>query len=385
MFMGIIITIAVVMWIVSGLYPPFLKWLKRKYRRLAENRHAKIFENHYLESKAFYMYRFRAVPCMTFIDDIDVSKSFEHIQKKYAHRIIDTYQACFFNRQVEKHQFSKTLFVLDNKMIIELASNYARIFYPNNLYHVADKLVTALNDYKLPEKKEDFEINIITFSNNSLDLKSLDIKPTVLDLGLYYNDDFKDVDTIIKNRLSQQNDKGIVLLHGLPGTGKTTYLRHLIGELKKKVLFVSPSVAGNLMNPEFIDLLIENPNSILIIEDAENIMMDRKHNNDSSVSNLLNLSDGLLSDCLSVQIICTFNSSLHLIDSALMRKGRLIAKYEFGKLSTEKSQSLSKQLGFDSVITQPMTIAEIANQHEKQYEAKRVQVLGFRREETVMN
>ncbi len=99
--------------------------------------------------------------------------------------------------------------------------------------------MTALNDYKLPEKKEDFEINIITFSNNSLDLKSLDIKPTVLDLGLYYNDDFKDVDTIIKNRLSQQNDKGIVLLHGLPGTGKTTYLRHLIGELKKKVLFVS--------------------------------------------------------------------------------------------------------------------------------------------------
>ncbi len=65
---------------------------------------------------------------MTFIDDIDVSKSFEHIQKKYAHRIIDTYQACFFNRQVEKHQFSKTLFVLDNKMIIELASNYAGFF-----------------------------------------------------------------------------------------------------------------------------------------------------------------------------------------------------------------------------------------------------------------
>ena len=85
-----------------------------------------------------------------------------------------------------------------------------------------------------------------------------------------------------KPRLNRESDKGIILLHGLPGTGKTTYLRHLIGGLKKKVLFVSPSVAGNLMNPEFIDLLIENPNSVLIIEDAENIMMDRKYNSDSS-------------------------------------------------------------------------------------------------------
>ena len=64
------------------------------------------------------------------------------------------------------------------------------------------------------------------------------------------------------------------------------------------------------MNPEFIDLLIDNPNAVLIIEDAENIIMDRKINNNSSVSNLLNISDGLLSDCLNVQIICTFNSAL---------------------------------------------------------------------------
>jgi len=38
-----------------------------------------------------------------------------------------------------------------------------------------------------------------------------------------------DIDKSIRDRLSTENDKGIVLLHGLPGTGKTTYLRHLIG------------------------------------------------------------------------------------------------------------------------------------------------------------
>ena len=213
----------------------------------------------------------------------------------------------------------------------------------------------------------------------------MDIKPTQLDVDLYYNSDFKEVDALIRERLSKENNKGIVLLHGLPGTGKTTYLRHLIGEVKKKILFVSPSVAGNLMNPDFIDLLIDNPNAVLVIEDAENIIMDRKYNSDSSVSNLLNLSDGLLSDCLNVQIICTFNSSLNMIDSALMRKGRLIAKYEFGKLEVKKAQKLSDHLGFEFVITDPMTLAEIANKNDKAYQANKIEVVGFRRKEVAMN
>ena len=211
-----------------------------------------------------------------------------------------------------------------------------------------------------------------------MDLKSIAIKPTELDINLYYNDDFKAVDTVIKERLCKENDKGIVLLHGLPGTGKTTYLRHLIGGMKKKVMFVSPSVAGNLMNPEFMDLLIDNPNAILVIEDAENIIMDRRFSSHSSVSNLLNISDGLLSDCLNVQIICTFNSELNLVDSALLRKGRLIARYEFGKLHVGKAKALSQHLGLQQEIKKPMTLAEITNPDDNHYEPKKTSVIGFR-------
>lgn len=68
-----------------------------------------------------------------------------------------------------------------------------------------------------------------------------------------------------------------------------------------------------------------------------------------------------------------------MVDNALMRKGRLIAKYEFGKLSIEKAQRLSDHLGFDTVINKPMTVAEISNQDEKEFEIKHLEVVGFRR------
>jgi hypothetical protein len=81
---------------------------------------------------------------------------------------------------------------------------------------------------------------------------------------------------------------------------------------------------------------------------------------------------------MNIQVICTFNSSLTLIDEALMRKGRLIAKYEFGKLAVSQAQRLSDHLGFDSVITKPMTIAEIAGQNEKEQVRPQMQPIGFR-------
>lgn len=133
-----------------------------------------------------------------------------------------------------------------------------------------------MNRFKERKKRDPLEINLIVKGSSRLELKSMEVKRTKLDLDLFYEDDFKEVDAVIQKRLNQKKDKGIVLLHGLPGTGKTSYLRYLVGRLKKRVLFLSPNVASNLMDPDFIDLLIDNPNTIVIIEDAENILMDRR-------------------------------------------------------------------------------------------------------------
>jgi hypothetical protein len=262
--------------------------------------------------------------------------------------------------------------------LIDLGNDYCEMMHDGSNPEWVAIITELASQYKERQRRQPFEINLIVQGSDGLELKAMETKRTKLDIDLFYEDDFKETDEVIRQRLNKKNDKGIVLLHGLPGTGKTTYLRYLIGKIKKRVLFLSPGIACNLMDPNFIDMLVDNPNTVVVIEDAENIIMDRRYNSSSSVSNLLNISDGLLADFLNVQLICTFNNSLTLVDSALTRKGRLIAKYEFGKLSVAKAQRLSNHLGLNAKINQPMTIAEIANPHEKEQPAGRVEVIGFR-------
>jgi hypothetical protein len=322
---------------------------------------------------------------MNYIGQIDGEKAFNTIKEKFSSSIRHVHQTRYYKTKKKEYQFDTTIVVMDNNCILEFDNYYCEIFHDGKRGEFVNEVTALASQYKERQRRQPLEINLIVQNRNRLELKAMEIKRTKLDLTLFYEDDFKEVDTVIQKRLKQKNDKGIVLLHGLPGTGKTTYLRYLVGKIKKRVLFLSPSVAGNLMNPDFIELLIDNPNTVLIIEDAENIIMDRKYNNSSSVSNLLNISDGLLADFLNVQLICTFNSSLTMVDSALIRKGRLIAKYEFGKLGLEKSKRLSAHFGFDTVIDKPMTIAEIANPHEKVQPVSGIEVIGFRRQEVMMN
>lgn len=344
-----------------------------------------FFSNTYLECKAYYMHVYKETPCLTWVDHVNVNKVLAYIRTEYADVITGIYQYSKYNRKKGKFFFNTTIILLRDNCLVELANNYCEVLHTHRDYDMAEAFVKEISHFKEKQKRKEFEINLISRDSYGLELKTMEIKKTILDLSLYYEDDFMEVDKIIQARLSKKNDKGIVLLHGLPGTGKTTYLRYLVGKLKKRVLFLSPAIAGSIMNPEFMDLLIDNPNSVVIIEDAENVIMDRRVNSDSAVSNLLNISDGLLSDFLNVQVICTFNHPLSMIDNALMRKGRLIAKYEFGKLGVGKAQKLSDHFGFNTIISEPMTIAAIANQHERETPVERVEIMGFRRSGVEMN
>ncbi len=242
-----------------------------------------------------------------------------------------------------------------------------------------DEVIKQILKFKHKKSSRSPEVSLLVNSVRGIDTKSLKIGRAKLNIEDNYNDDFLEIHRLILKRLSKPNDKGLVLLHGKPGTGKTSYIRYLISRVRKNVIFLPPSMAGAITNPELISILIDNPNSIFVIEDAENIVVDREQDGHSPVSALLNISDGLLSDCLNIQLICSFNTDLSKVDKALMRKGRMIAKYEFRELDRDKAQKLSDKLGYNTLLTMPMTLSAIYNQGAANFEQpQKMRTIGFK-------
>lgn len=321
-----------------------------------------LFADSFINTKVLYLHEFGKLPSTLYIGHLDGSNAFAPLKELLAEYTRHIFRHQWYKRKQKKFQYDTSVFLLAPACILELDASWCEILHDGNNDPLIGEIVSLLQRFHEKKKKEPLEINLVVRDGNRLLLRSMEIKKTRLNLDLFYEADFKPVDALIRQRLNRKKDKGIVLLHGLPGTGKTSYLRYLVGKIRKRVLFLAPSVAGNLISPDFIQLLINNPDTVLIIEDAEHIILDRRYSAGASVSNLLNISDGLLADFLNIQLICTFNSALTLVDEALLREGRLIAKYEFGKLGVDKARALARHLGSPQNITVPSTLAEICNQ-----------------------
>lgn len=215
-----------------------------------------------------------------------------------------------------------------------------------------------------PTKKD--KIHIITQSSNEFYLKDI---PLTSKKSMFsyenYNEGFEEVSTRIINTLKEDRESGLVLFHGDPGTGKTSYLKYLLHTIdNKKLIYMPPDLTEQLSSPGFITFMMsEATNSILLIEDAENVLRHREAGGNQAVSNILNLSDGILGDVLKLQIVCTFNSKIEEIDPALLRPGRCIAEYRFESLTKDRAYNLMKKLHGEDVenTDREMTLAEIFN------------------------
>lgn len=254
-------------------------------------------------------------------------------------------------------------------------SNTARVVFVtnNSSWDAAASIERVLQDIRsiakqhssyIPENKATF--NIIVQDGQSLGLREFEVaalKDMEQFVELNYNDDFAAESEKIINNINNLN-KGITLLHGVPGSGKTNYIRYLAHMIKgKPLIYIPPEMTAVLAQPSFIQFVMDNQKSVFIVEDAESILRTRDAGDNSAVANMLNMSDGIIGDAVQCQFICTFNCEYSEVDSALKRKGRLNSTYKFEALTKDKAQGLVDKLYPDSgyKVTNSMTLAEIYN------------------------
>ena len=324
----------------------------------------------YIASCRLYYAYFKKVPSIKTICEIDATRLRNWLDKEGNVLVLNKHSTQDYDRKEKKLKYTDAFYLLRNGLLVNLDAFSVNILHDCTQDEMASQLAMQLKQF-IRRRRKTQNICMVINGQNGLQTAALKIKKPMMDLSKNYNDDLNPLHLKLVMQLKQRDKSGLILFHGLPGTGKSTYIRYLIRCINKKVIFLPPGLAGNLDAPSVANLLITNANTVFVIEDAEELLLSRDTNKNSSISMLLNLTDGLLGETLGIQVIATFNTDLHNIDKALLRKGRLTALYEFKPLSVEKSEILLKESGIkDYFVSQPMTLADIYNTKNEDYQFK---------------
>src|SRR4051812_8523473 len=108
-----LLTIPLALWIIYWMFSWAAWLLKALLAKLAQARSRKrqteIFDSNYIEVKAFYLQEFGALPCVSYINNLDVNKTFEYISAGNAGRVVCVYQSNYYSWHNKKQEFSRTL------------------------------------------------------------------------------------------------------------------------------------------------------------------------------------------------------------------------------------------------------------------------------------
>lgn len=242
-----------------------------------------------------------------------------------------------------------------------------KINFKMSIYYAAgsnppfDKLESFLEE----EKLKNVIFTIMRDEHGSVRFEPFEVcVPESYSVEKCYNDDFQKYHKNIVESLNK-NESGLYLFHGDPGTGKTTYIKHLSSLVKRDIIYVPTGFVEFLADPSFLPALLNKKHSVLVIEDAEKALLAREPGESSSVvSAILNITDGIMANVFNIAVIATYNSPRQTIDKALLRKGRLKVEYQFGKLKKDKAQKIASDIKTDYKITEDTILADIYNCEE---------------------
>ena len=280
--------------------------------------------------------------------------------------------------EIKLNAKNPTIILVSNKEPVMIYLDFEMI---NVVTHLGtDKIEEVVNKYLKKYDQEDDRVKcyvIVKDPDLYLDNFNVDIEGK-LDFDLY-NDGFEEAHKSIVNSILKDKN-GLYLLYGKPGTGKSTYIRHLISECetdKRKFIYVPSKLFADFTDPAILPFLLRNRGCVFVIEDCEDLITVDDGERSDGISDLLNMTDGILADALNIKIICTFNTDYHKIDEALLRPGRCKCKYEFELLDKDRANKVAEKLGLKKV-DKDVSLAELFNPEiEYTSESKKKKKIGF--------
>jgi hypothetical protein len=144
-----------------------------------------------------------------------------------------------------------------------------------------------------------------------------------------------------------KSDESLLFLYGLPGTGKSRFIRYIMQKMMDEystndysleVLYTAEEEVLHRTNI-FVDYINNNNKNLLVLEDMDSTFISRsKDNNNQIMSKFLSTSDGIIQTIPQKKMIFSSNiQNLSDVDEALLRRGRCFDVIEFRKLTIDES------------------------------------------------
>lgn len=256
-------------------------------------------------------------------------------------------------------QFDK---LTDSKVISNVC-----FFYTANVGDLLEKLLQkfegAVVDYLDESSSERF--NTIFLGQNSVEIESIVLLPTDYDnIDLYYNEGvLKSAKKIIKS--IKKENKGLSVIFGQRGTGKTNLINYIVSNVDKIVIFIpSTMIDHTINNPDFIGLIKRYQNSIIVIDDCDTLFTDIYRKSTLFVNNLLQLIDGYQSDIFNLNVILSLNiEESDLYDKTILNCNHLLGTINVDSLSVAKIKDLCEHLGYKQKSNSPMRLSDVINKN----------------------
>lgn len=263
--------------------------------------------------------------------------------------------------------------VIDRELETSLVSDLVFYYKSESNLPEIQKIVDGVNKCMVDFCEEDsYNLNTISLTNTGLEIEPLSISYDFESFDLYYsNNTLKSLNKSIKK--IKKNNRGLVILNGERGVGKTSAIKYIADNLDRIVIFIPNSLLEHtLNNSDFRKFLKKYSKPVLVLDDCEMIFNDYFSKSNMLVNNLLQIVDGLIYDDVTILAIFNVEDDSE-IDHTLLECNNLLDVIDFDSLSIEEAEELSKHVGVSKKFKVDTKLVDVV----KKRTSNKTKHLGF--------
>jgi len=234
-------------------------------------------------------------------------------------------------------------------------------FYKNEsdeefIEKIISEICNCVIDY---EKDTINKFNTMSLTSNSIELEPFSVDVDSIEIEGRYNEDTIKKAEKLQKKIRKSN-KGLSVLCGDRGVGKTTLAKHICSKIDRMTIFIPNNMVDLTINgPEFKNFIKKFEKLLIVIDDCEFMSNNQLIRMNPFSNNIIQLVDGFLSDNLNLQVILIFNDLEEDIDENILDCNSLLDVIEVDDLDSELATELSKNLGYNKKYKDSIRLIDV--------------------------